>query len=84
MRGLIGRESLAYGECLFLQRTRSVHTFGMRFPIEVALLGDRFEVRAVVRLQPRRLLLPRRSVRHILELQDRGDLRLGDRLRVSQ
>ena len=80
MRGLIVRASLGPYEALLLERTRSVHTFGVRFPISAALLDAGHAVRTVVRLPPRRLLLPRRGVRHVLELGVNADLRPGDRV----
>jgi uncharacterized protein len=83
-RGLIGRGALQPGEALLLERTRSIHTFGMRFPIAVALLDGQHAVRAVVRVPPRRVLLPRRGVRHILELRSDVDLRSGDRLVLAR
>ena len=36
--GLIGRAALADGEGLFLVGTKSIHTFGMRFAIDVVFL----------------------------------------------
>jgi uncharacterized membrane protein (UPF0127 family) len=78
-RGLLGRASLDPHEAWLFERTRSVHTFGMRFAIAVALLDRHWVVRAVVRMPPRRVLLPRRRVRHVLELADRTDVRPGDR-----
>lgn len=42
MRGLLGRETLATGEALLLKRCGSVHTFGMRFAIDVLFL-DRYQ-----------------------------------------
>ena len=42
MRGLLGRDSLSPDEALLLKRCGSVHTFGMRFPIDVLFL-DRHE-----------------------------------------
>lgn len=81
MRGLLGRDGLDPGEALLLQGTRSVHTFGMRFPIAVALLDrDGVVVLHVVRMRPRRVLLPRSRVRHVLELAEGIDLQPGDRL----
>jgi uncharacterized membrane protein (UPF0127 family) len=80
MRGLIGRASLARHEALLLERTRSVHTFGMRFPITVALLDRHGTVRRVRRLLPRRFLLPRPGIRDVLELHVSVDARPGDRL----
>jgi uncharacterized protein len=80
MRGLIDRVRLGPDEALLLERTRSVHTFGMRFPITAALLDRDGVVRGVVRMTPRRLLLPRPGLRHVLELAEDADVRLGDRL----
>ncbi len=55
-RGLLGRESLGPGEALVLRPCRQVHTFGMRFPIDVAFV-DRSSavVLAVHALVPGRL-----------------------------
>lgn len=39
-RGLLGRASLTPGEGLLLPGTKSVHTFGMRFPIDVVFLDS--------------------------------------------
>jgi uncharacterized protein len=71
--------SLEPDEALLLVRARSVHTFGMRFAIAVALLDRHGLVLAVVRMRPRRVLLPRPGVRHVLELADATDVRAGDR-----
>jgi uncharacterized membrane protein (UPF0127 family) len=65
LRGLIGAFP---PRGLLLPRTRSVHTIGMRAPIDAVLLGAGGEVVDVVRLAPGRLLLPRRRVRCVLEL----------------
>jgi hypothetical protein len=84
MRGLLGRDGLAPGRALLLERTRSVHTLGMRFEISVALLDRDLRVLAIHRLPPRRLLLPRRRVRHVLEYHSDVDLRVGDLLRGAE
>ena len=83
MRGLIGREPLPPNEAMLMERARSVHTFGMSFPVAAALLDDRFVVRSVVCLPPRRLLLARPGVRHVLELAVDAEVRPGDRLMRS-
>lgn len=84
MRGLLRRDGLAPGRALLLERTRSVHTLGMRFEISVALLDRDLRVLATRRLPPRRLLFPRRRVRHVLEYRSDVDLRVGDRLRFAE
>jgi uncharacterized membrane protein (UPF0127 family) len=78
IRGLTGRDRMDAGRALLLPRTRSIHTFGMRFPISVALLDARFRVIAVRTVGPRRIVLPRRGVRHVLECAAGADLRPGD------
>ena len=67
-RGLSGRDALAPHEGLLLRRCRSVHTFGMRFAIDAVLLDRDDRVVAIVTMPPGRILLPRRRVRHVLEV----------------
>jgi uncharacterized membrane protein (UPF0127 family) len=83
MRGLIGRASLDPHEALLLERTRSIHTFGMRFPIAVALLDRHGTVRHVRLLLPHRVLLPRPGIRGVLELHEDADARPGDRMTTT-
>ena len=66
-RGLLGRATLDRDEALLLRRCRSVHTFGMRFPIDVVLLDRADRVVRVLPVRPGRLVLPRPRVRHVLE-----------------
>jgi uncharacterized membrane protein (UPF0127 family) len=82
MRGLLGRDPLARGEALLLERTRSVHTIGMRFELAVVLLDRGLHVIEVRRSNPWRFVLPRARVRHVLECAVDADIRQGDRLRV--
>ena len=44
MRGLLGRRSLPAGEGLLIRPAPSVHTFFMRFPIDVVFLSRAGEV----------------------------------------
>jgi len=73
---------LAVDQAMLLERTRSIHTFGMRFPISIALLDRELVVRSVRPVKPGRLLLPRLRIRHVLECAQGVDLRPGDRLRI--
>lgn len=68
MRGLIGSAPLRPGAGLLLERTRSVHTVGMRWTVTAALLDRELRVLAVLRVPPNRVVAPRRGVRHVLEL----------------
>ena len=77
VRGLRGRDHLPPHRALLLN-TRSIHTFGMRFPIDTVLLDRDGRVLRVVPMPPRRLLLPRPRVRAILECGARAGFRVGD------
>ena len=82
--GLLGRRSC--DGALLLPRTRSVHTVGMRFAIDVAFLDRDLVVVGTTRLDPWRLGLPRRGGRSVLEAQagafERWRLQVGDHLEV--
>jgi hypothetical protein len=80
MRGLLGRPRLPPDRALLLEETRSVHTFGMRFPIKVAFLRGDLMVLRVACLRPGRIALPRPATRHVLELSEGADVRRGDHL----
>jgi uncharacterized protein len=81
-KGLLGRTS--FEGALVLPRTRSVHTFGMRFPIDVAFCDKEMVVVGVTRLRPWRMSLPRRRGRSVIEAEagafERWRLRVGDKL----
>ncbi|WP_181797044.1 DUF192 domain-containing protein [Streptomyces sp. WELS2] len=64
-RGLLGRD--AVDGAMLLSPASGVHTFGMRFPIDVAYLDRRLTVIAVRTMPPGRLGLPRPRARHVLE-----------------
>lgn len=85
-RGLVGRS--AYEGALFLPHTRSVHSLGMRFPIDVAFLDSELRVVDVVQLAPWRMTRPRWRCRWVLEAQagafERWGLRPGDQLELHR
>jgi len=82
MRGWRGRSTVGPDDALLLDRARSIHTFGMRFPISAVLLDRELVVRSVRPIRPCRLVLPRPGTRHVLECTEGVDLRPGDRLRI--
>lgn len=47
LRGLLGRPRLRPGQGLVISPSRGVHTWGMSYPIDVALVGDHGRVAAV-------------------------------------
>jgi uncharacterized membrane protein (UPF0127 family) len=68
MVGLLNRKALAPGEGLLIDRCYGIHTFGMRFPIDVLFLDKDLKVmRAVAALPPFRTCVVRRAV-YVLEM----------------
>lgn len=66
-RGLLGRDGLE--GALVLRPASSVHTFRMRFAIEVAFVRRDGTVSAVVRMRPQRLGLPRPRTAWVAEAE---------------
>ncbi|MFJ5261140.1 DUF192 domain-containing protein [Streptomyces sp. NPDC088387] len=66
-KGLLGRDGIE--GAVLLTPAGSVHTFGMRFAIDVAYLDRGLRVIAVRTMRPGRLGLPRLTSRHVLEAQ---------------
>jgi hypothetical protein len=64
MRGLLGRDRLGADEALLLACCRSIHTFGMRFSIDVLFLDRQRHVVAIHRDVPTaRMLFSLRGVK---------------------
>jgi uncharacterized membrane protein (UPF0127 family) len=84
MRGLLGRAALASGEALLLNRCGSVHTFGMRFAIDVVFLDRQQRVVAIHHCVPKRRMVFSLRASHILEMSAdsarRHGLAIGDPL----
>lgn len=62
LRGLLGRASLPADHALWLVPSTSVHTFGMRFPIDAVFLDRELRIVAIRRrLAPRRIAYAHRA-----------------------
>ena len=67
--GLLSRAGLEPGEALWIVPSRGVHTWGMRFTIDVLALDEGGTViDCVSNLKPWRVRLPRRGTAGVLEL----------------
>ena len=79
LRGLIWKRRLGRGEGLLLQPGGSVHTFGMRFAIDVLFLDQHYAVLDVCdNVAPNRMCLAPRGTRATLELRRGRANRGGD------
>ncbi len=87
-RGLIGRDSLEPGGALIIPRCRQVHTFGMRFTIDVLFIdGSGTVVRVCRGLPPRHISPVAWKARQAIELPagtlDRTETVQGDRVTLQ-
>lgn len=76
-RGLLGRSSLGPGEGLLISRTSSIHTFFMRFPIDVVFLDRKLRVRSIAREVAAFRIALRLGPGHVLELAAGEAARVG-------
>ena len=86
IRGLLGRDGI--DGALLLRPGKSVHSFGMRFPLDVAFCDREMVVLCTLALPPNRLTRPRLRCHSILEAEagafERWKLRPGDQLQVRE
>ncbi len=87
MRGLLGRKELPSGEGILLRPAGSVHTFFMRFPIDVVFLDRDLRVVSVAEDVPSWKTRGARGAKAVLELAAgeiaRRKLVAGDKLSLS-
>jgi uncharacterized membrane protein (UPF0127 family) len=87
-KGLLGRDSLPSGAALMITRCNSIHTIGMRFPIDVAFVDRRGRVRKIARHLGRWRIAISPLAASVVEfaagaLHD-GTMRVGDVLEFRQ
>lgn len=85
-RGLLGQDGI--DGALLITPCGSVHSFRMRFTIDVAYLDRKLNVVAVHTMKPGRLGLPRIQARHVIESEAgamaKWGLRPGVRVEIAQ
>lgn len=85
-KGLLGREGIE--GAILLRPARQVHSFGMRFPLDVAFCTGDLVVRRMVSLPPGRVTRPSVRCRCVIEAEagafGRWQLRVGDRLEIHR
>ena len=87
--GLLGRSHLDAGEALWITPCRGVHTWFMRFPIDVlAMDANGVVVDVVSAMGPWRMRLPKPGSESVLELAagalDKMQLKIGDRIKIDR
>ncbi|MGH9152596.1 MAG: DUF192 domain-containing protein [Acidimicrobiales bacterium] len=84
-RGLLGRDGIE--GAILIKPARSVHTVGMRFPIDVAFCDRDMTVVDAITMARFRVSRPRLRARCVVEAEagafERWGLRPGDRLEIK-
>jgi uncharacterized membrane protein (UPF0127 family) len=87
MVGLLGRRSLAPGEGLWFEPASSIHTFFMRFPIDVLFLDRENVVLRCMHSMPAFRVAAQRGARSLVELPpgtlEQTGVSAGDRLALE-
>ena len=85
LRGLLGRDGI--DGAILLRPAKSVHTIGMRFPVDVAFCRRDLTVVDVTTMAPHRIGMPRLAAHCVIEAErgafDRWRLRPGDQLELK-
>lgn len=83
-KGLVGLREMPTGYALLFPHTFFIHTFGMKFPIDVVYLNKKMQVVKLVRaLRPRRFsisLKARMTVELPVNTIERCSIEVGDQL----
>ncbi len=87
-KGLIGRSKLGSGEGLLIKNCKAIHTWFMRFPIDVVFTDkNNCVVKTISQLKPFRLAFGGRNAQHVLELPsdaiNSAQVRIGDVLNAK-
>jgi uncharacterized membrane protein (UPF0127 family) len=84
LKGLLGRDGIE--GALLLRPARSVHTIGMRFPLDVAYCDGELRVLRTVGMKPYRIGRPQLRARCVIEAEAGAfahwELRPGDELEI--
>ena len=88
-KGLLGRTELAPKQGLWIKRTNSVHTFFMRFAIDLVFVDRSLRVRKTYQnVGPGRLIWPVWSASSVIELPagflDQHPFKKGEQLHVDR
>lgn len=68
--GFMGRKQIGNDEAVLFPKCNSIHTFFMRTRIDVVLIGEKgMVVELKEQMSPWLMMMPRRKVKHVLEIR---------------
>lgn len=88
MKGLLGRDGLDFHKCMVIYPCNSVHTYFMKFPIDVIFLNREYKViRVIENLKPFKASPLVRKAYYAVEMPARPDIKdiihEGDQLKIK-
>jgi uncharacterized membrane protein (UPF0127 family) len=88
LKGLLGKDEFPHGEGLWIKPCNSVHTFGMKFPIDVVFLDKENRVVGLMNtLLPNRISRFYSDASSVIELPagtlDAANIVTGDHIEVA-
>jgi len=86
LRGLIGRES--FDGSIYFEGAKSIHTFGMKFALDVAFISADSLVIRTLRIDPNRITLPVWRSKGVIEAKagafSQWDLQIGQKIEIRK
>lgn len=68
--GLMCKKRLSKKEAIYFPNCNSVHTFFMRFPIDVVFVDDKLRIQKIKEsVKPWRLILPHKNIYGVIEIK---------------
>jgi uncharacterized protein len=88
LKGLLGASGLEAESCLWIHDCRSIHTYFMKFAIDVVFVDKNLRVKKIYRsLKPWSLTMPVMGARSVFEFQsgalNQVQISVGDQLHVG-
>ena len=88
IRGLLGRSSLRHGRALYLSPCSSIHTFFMKFDLDLVFLNHAAQVeKIVIKVPPGRIVMGGMRSFSVLEMESgwfpRDALSIGDKVSLT-
>ena len=88
LKGLLGTECLPVGQALFIKPCKSVHTFGMRYAIDVIFIDTAYRIVKLIENMPPGKVAAANGAAYVVELPAgtiaRTETKVGHKLELSE
>ena len=89
LMGLMGKNGLEKEECLIITPCNSIHTFFMKFPIDVVFMDREGKVVKLIRgVGPKKMVMPIKGTHFVVEFDSRNEMTCeieeGDILKIKE